>query len=74
MQLGNVFCTTSNINGNIYKRNSGGDLDWQFVMVGVFIAIVLELCNIKALSFACGTYLPLATTLPIFIGGFIRGG
>ena len=57
----------------IIKGILGGDLDWQFVMVGVFIAIVLELCNIKALSFAVGTYLPLATTLPIFIGGFIRG-
>jgi putative OPT family oligopeptide transporter len=48
-------------------------LDWQYVLVGVFIAIVLELCGIKSLSFAVGTYLPLATTLPIFIGGFIRG-
>jgi putative OPT family oligopeptide transporter len=57
----------------IIKGILGGKLDWQFVMVGVFIAIVLELCNIKALSFAVGTYLPLSTTLPIFIGGFIKG-
>lgn len=49
------------------------NLDWQYVLVGVFIAIVVELCGIKALSFAIGLYLPLATTLPIFIGGAIRG-
>jgi uncharacterized oligopeptide transporter (OPT) family protein len=49
------------------------NLDWQFVLIGVFIAVVLELCGVKALSFAVGTYLPLSTTLPIFIGGFIRG-
>lgn len=49
------------------------NLDWQFVLVGVCIAIVVELCGIKALSFAIGIYLPLATTLPIFIGGAIRG-
>ncbi len=49
------------------------NLDWQFVLVGVAIAIVMELCEIKALSFAIGLYLPLATTLPIFIGGLIRG-
>jgi putative OPT family oligopeptide transporter len=49
------------------------NLDWQFVLVGVFIAIFMELCGIKALSFAVGAYLPLATTLPIFIGGAIRG-
>ena len=58
----------------IIKGILGGDLDWQFVMVGVFIAIVLELCNIKAVSFAVGTYLPLATTLPIFIGELISHG
>jgi len=57
----------------LIKGILGGDPDWQFIMVGVFIAIVLELCNIKALSFAVGTYLPLSTTLPIFIGGFIKG-
>ena len=33
------------------------NLDWQFVLVGVFIAIVMELCGIKALSFAIGIYL-----------------
>jgi len=49
------------------------NLDWQFVLVGVFIAIVMELCGIKALSFAIGIYLPLSTTLPIFTGGAIRG-
>jgi putative OPT family oligopeptide transporter len=49
------------------------NLDWQFVLIGVFVAIVLELCGIKSLSFAVGTYLPLSTTLPIFVGGFLRG-
>jgi OPT family oligopeptide transporter len=49
------------------------NLDWQFVLVGVAIAFVMELCGIKALSFAIGIYLPLSTTLPIFIGGAIRG-
>jgi putative OPT family oligopeptide transporter len=49
------------------------NLDWQYVVVGVFLAITMELCGIKSLSFAIGVYLPLATTLPIFIGGAIRG-
>jgi OPT family oligopeptide transporter len=49
------------------------NLDWQFVIVGVFIAIMIELCGIKALAFAIGLYLPLSTTLPIFIGGAIKG-
>jgi len=50
------------------------NLDWNFVLVGAFLAIVMELCGVKALSFAIGVYLPLSTTLPIFIGGAIKGG
>ncbi len=49
------------------------NLDWQFVLVGVALSIVMELCGVKSLSFAVGAYLPLATTLPIAIGGAIRG-
>ncbi len=49
------------------------NLDWQFVLVGVASAVVMELCGVKALSFAIGIYLPLSTTLPIFIGGAVRG-
>jgi uncharacterized oligopeptide transporter (OPT) family protein len=49
------------------------NLDWQFVLVGLFIAITLELCEVKSLSFAVGLYLPLATTLPIWIGGVLKG-
>ncbi|MBK9995033.1 MAG: OPT/YSL family transporter [Saprospiraceae bacterium] len=48
------------------------NLDWTFVLSGVFIAIVMELCGVKALSFAVGLYLPLSTTLPIFIGGVVK--
>lgn len=49
------------------------NLDWQFVLVGVFLAITIELCGVKSLSFAVGAYLPLSTTLPIFAGGAIKG-
>jgi hypothetical protein len=33
----------------------------------------MELCGIRSLSFAVGAYLPLSTTLPIAIGGAIKG-
>ncbi len=49
------------------------NLDWQFVFVGIFLAVVMELCGIRSLSFAVGAYLPLSTTLPIAIGGAIKG-
>ncbi|MBD0332148.1 MAG: OPT/YSL family transporter, partial [Chitinophagaceae bacterium] len=49
------------------------NLDWNFVLAGAALALVVELCGVKALSFAIGVYLPISTTLPIFIGGAIRG-
>ncbi|MEP7145064.1 MAG: oligopeptide transporter, OPT family, partial [Ferruginibacter sp.] len=49
------------------------NLDWNFVIVGAALAVVMELCGVKSLNFAIGVYLPLSTTMPIFIGGAIRG-
>ena len=49
------------------------NLDWQFVLVGAFLSITVELCGVKSLSFAVGAYLPLSTTLPIFVGGALKG-
>jgi putative OPT family oligopeptide transporter len=48
------------------------NLPWGLVLVGVFIAVTLELCGIHSLSFAVGAYLPIATTAPIFAGGLVR--
>jgi OPT family oligopeptide transporter len=49
------------------------NLDWQFVLVGAFLSITMELCGVKSLSFAVGAYLPLSTTAPIWVGGAMRG-
>ncbi|MCA1584401.1 MAG: oligopeptide transporter, OPT family [Acidobacteria bacterium] len=48
------------------------ELPWGLVLVGIFIAVTLELCGIQSLSFAVGSYLPIATTAPIFAGGLVR--
>ncbi|HET6329813.1 MAG TPA: OPT/YSL family transporter [Holophagaceae bacterium] len=48
------------------------NLDWQFVLVGAFLSVTIELCGVNALSFAVGAYLPLSTTLPIWVGGVIK--
>jgi hypothetical protein len=47
-------------------------LPWPLVLLGVSIAIVLELCGIGSLAFAVGVYLPLSTTAPVFFGGLVR--
>ena len=47
-------------------------LPWGLVMLGVMIAVVLEMSGIPSLAFAVGVYLPLSSSSPIFIGGMIR--
>ena len=56
----------------IIKGLLSQNLPWGLVLVGVFISVTLELCGIKSLSFAVGSYLPIATTAPIFVGGLVR--
>lgn len=56
----------------IIKGILGGELPWGLVLLGVFIAIVLELSGVSALAFAVGVYLPLSTSAPVYVGGMVR--
>jgi putative OPT family oligopeptide transporter len=56
----------------IIKGLLSRNLPWGLVLVGVFISVTLELCGVRSLSFAVGSYLPIATTAPIFAGGMVR--
>jgi putative OPT family oligopeptide transporter len=47
-------------------------LPWGLVLLGVMIALTLEMSGIPSLAFAVGVYLPLSSSSPIFIGGMIR--
>ncbi len=49
-----------------------GKLPWELVIIGALIAIVLELAGVPSLPFAVGVYLPIQTSMPIFIGGMVR--
>jgi putative OPT family oligopeptide transporter len=55
------------INGILSHR-----LPWGLVLLGVMIAVVLEMAGIPSLAFAVGVYLPLSASTPILIGGIIR--
>lgn len=47
-------------------------LPWSLVLIGVLIAVTLELSGVASLPFAVGVYLPLAASTPIFVGGAVR--
>jgi putative OPT family oligopeptide transporter len=50
----------------------GGKLPWGLVIIGMLIALVLELVGVPALPVAVGLYLPLSTSAGIFVGGLVR--
>lgn len=50
----------------------GGDLPWNLVFVGVFLAIGLEILRVPVMPFAIGLYLPIYLNASIMIGGVVR--
>jgi putative OPT family oligopeptide transporter len=47
-------------------------LPWDLVLLGVALALMLEMSGVAALPFAVGVYLPMSTTAPLFVGGVVR--
>ena len=56
----------------IIKGILNRELPWGLVLLGVMIAVVLEMAGIPSLAFAVGVYLPLSSSSPIFVGGMVR--
>ncbi len=50
----------------------GGNLPWGLILIGVFIAILVEIVGIPVLPFAIGVYLPVQLNACIMVGGLIR--
>lgn len=51
---------------------SGAGAPWLLYGIGAVIAIVLTLCNVSALAFALGMFIPLELNLPLLVGGIIN--
>src|SRR5438477_4178357 len=68
----NLAAPQATLMATIIKGLLNQNLPWGLVLIGVFLSVALELCGIRSLSFAVGSYLPIATTAPIFAGGLVR--
>lgn len=56
----------------IVKGFFSQSLPWTLVLLGMSIALFIELLGISSLAFAIGLYLPMSTTMPIFVGGVVH--
>jgi len=68
----NLAAPQATLMATIIKGLLNQNLPWGLVLIGVFLSLALELCGVRSLSFAVGSYLPIATTAPIFAGGLVR--
>ena len=50
----------------------GGNLPWNLVFIGGFLAIALEILRVPVMPFAIGLYLPIYLNASIMIGGVVR--
>lgn len=55
------------INGILTRK-----LPWTLLLFGAFIVMAMELCGVRSLAFAVGSYLPISTTATIFAGGVVK--
>ena len=49
-----------------------GNLPWGLILIGVCIAVVVEVVGIPVLPFAIGVYLPVQLNACIMVGGLVR--
>lgn len=49
-----------------------GNLPWGLIIIGVCIAVVVEILGIPVLPFAIGVYLPVQLSACIMVGGIVR--
>jgi putative OPT family oligopeptide transporter len=47
-------------------------LPWDLILLGAAIAVFIEMLGFRSLTFAVGVYLPLSSTMPVFLGGLVR--
>lgn len=50
----------------------GGELPWNLVFIGVFLALGLEILRVPVMPFAIGLYLPIYLNASIMVGGVVR--
>ena len=48
------------------------NLPWALILIGVFVAVVIEILKIPVMPFAVGMYLPFSLSAGIMAGGIVR--
>ncbi len=66
-----LLAPQANVMATVVQGIMGGELPWEFIIGGCFIAAAVELLGISSLPFAIGLYLPLSLSTPIMAGALL---
>ena len=56
----------------VIKGVMSASLPWEYILIGAGLSLMIWLAGASPLAWAVGVYLPIETTLPIFVGGALR--
>ncbi|MGL5346246.1 MAG: OPT family oligopeptide transporter [Peptostreptococcaceae bacterium] len=62
----------ANLMATLTSGIMSGQLPWDMILVGIFMAIVLYFLKLPIMTVAIGFYLPIATTSIILVGALVR--
>jgi putative OPT family oligopeptide transporter len=66
-----LLAPQANVMAAIVQGLMIGDLPWGPIIVGMMLALAIELVGVSSLPFAIGLYLPLSLSTPIMTGGLL---
>ncbi len=66
-----LLAPQANVMATVVQGVMNANLPWIPIIVGVMIALAVELLGVQSLPFAIGLYLPISLSTPIMAGGVI---
>jgi len=66
-----LLAPQANVMATVVQGIMNANLPWAPILVGIFVALAVELLGASSLPFAIGLYLPLSLSMPIMIGGVV---
>lgn len=72
VQTGELAAPQANLMAIIIDGVLNQNVPWNLVLLGVALAVIIDILGLPSLAFAVGLYLPFSLATPIFAGGLVR--
>lgn len=73
VRTGELAAPQANLMALVIDGVLNHSIQWEWVLLGVVLAVLIDMLGLPSLAFAIGLYLPFAMATPIMAGGMVRG-